>query len=124
VLDQYPILKYRVRNYLNGWGARGLRKNDAHRCHLVKDDCVVAGQWHFPCGVYLREKGVPIGKINSKMRDERVAWFRTHNTYDDPICRQYCSDIYIEYNNRCEFMLKEKEQVEILSPLAMSQQVP
>ena len=102
VLDSYPILKYRVQNYLKGWGARGLREGDTHRCHLVKDDCVVAGKWHYPCGVYLRERGAPIGGISPRMREERVAWFHTHDTYDDPICQQYCSDIYVEYNNRCE----------------------
>lgn len=106
VLDTYPILRYRVQNYLQGWGARGLRKGDTHHCHLVKDDCVVAGTWHYPCGVYLRERGVPIGMVNPKMREERIAWFRTHITYDDPICRQYCSDIYVEYNNRCEYISK------------------
>lgn len=124
ILDNYPILRYRIQNYLNGWDARGLRTSDARRCHLVKDDCVIAGKWHYPCGVYLREGGAPIGLINPKMREERIAWFGTHNTHDDPICLQYCSDIYVEYNNRCEHISKKDEQLEFLSPLVVSQQIP
>ena len=121
ILDSYPILKYRVRNYLEGRDVRGIREDDAHRCHLVKDDCVVAGKWHYPCGVYLRERGAPIGEINPQMRDERIAWFHNHNSYADPICRQYCSDIYVDYNNRCEFITKTKAEFRVLSPLAIGE---
>ena len=124
VLDAYPILKYRIQNYLKGWNARGIREGDAHRCHLVKDDCVIAGEWHYPCGVYLRERGAPIGVINPKMRNERITWLRTHDTHEDAICRQYCSDIYVEYNNRCEFMNQMNNGVRFLSPLLINQQVP
>ena len=121
ILDSYPILKYRVRNYLEGRDVRGIREDDAHRCHLVKDDCVVAGKWHYPCGVYLRERGLPIGAIGPKMRDERIAWLCNHNTHDDPICRQYCSDIYVEYNNRCEMIEKAKAELSLLLPLSVTQ---
>jgi MoaA/NifB/PqqE/SkfB family radical SAM enzyme len=121
VLDVYPILKYRVQNYLKGWNARGIREGDTHRCHLVKDDCVIAGKWHYPCGVYLRERGLPIGAISPKMRDERIAWFHNHDTHGDPICRQYCSDIYVEYNNRCEMIEKAKAELSLLLPLSVSQ---
>ena len=121
ILNSYPILKYRVQNYLEGRDVRGIREDDAHRCHLVKDDGVVAGKWHYPCGVYLRERGAPIGEINPKMREERIAWFHNHNTYADPICRQYCSDIYVDYNNRCEFISRMSAETRLLSPLAISE---
>lgn len=121
VLDVYPILKYRVQNYLKGWGARGIRQGDTYRCHLVKDDCVVAGKWHYPCGVYLRERGVPIGTVGPRMRNERIAWFRNHNSHADPICLQYCSDIYVEYNNRCEMVEKANAELSLLIPLSVSQ---
>jgi len=121
VLDAYPILKYRVQNYLKGWNARGIREGDTHRCHLVKDDCVVAGKWHYPCGVYLRERGAPIGAAGPRMRDERMAWFHNHNSHADPICQQYCSDIYVEYNNRCEKIGKANAGLSLSLPLSVSQ---
>jgi MoaA/NifB/PqqE/SkfB family radical SAM enzyme len=102
ILAACPILKYRVSNFLQGRDARGIRDGDSHRCHLVRDDCVVAGEWHYPCGPYLRERGKPIGKIHAGMRAERQAWSESHDTHVDPICRAYCSDFYIDYNNRCE----------------------
>jgi molybdenum cofactor biosynthesis enzyme MoaA len=102
ILEAHPILRYRIRNYGLGRNVRGIRKTDSHQCHLVKDDCVVAGKWHYPCSVYLREGGAPIGEICPNMRRKRIEWFQTHNSFNDPICHIYCSDIYIDYNNRCE----------------------
>jgi len=124
VLDRFPVLKYRVQNYLKGRNVRGIQENDAHRCHLVKDDCVVAWKWHYPCGVYLRERGAPIGEIGPRMRDERIAWFRSHNTYEDRICRQFCSDIYVDYNNRCEFISRSNKTTELSYSLVSSQKRP
>jgi MoaA/NifB/PqqE/SkfB family radical SAM enzyme len=113
ILDAHPILNYRIQNYRDGRNVRGIREADAHRCHLVKDDCVAAGNWHYPCGVYLRERGTPIGMINPDMRKRRLEWFYTHNTFEDNICRTYCSDIYVDYNNRCEFLCAERSQIPV-----------
>jgi pyruvate-formate lyase-activating enzyme len=124
LLDRYPILKYRVQNYLQGRNVRGIRESDAHRCHLVKDDCVVAWKWHYPCGVYLRERGAPIGEIGPEMRNERIGWFQSHNTYQDPICRQFCSDIYIDYNNRCELISHRNNTPDFSLTLVGSQKIP
>jgi MoaA/NifB/PqqE/SkfB family radical SAM enzyme len=124
LLERFPILKYRVQNYLNGRNVRGIQENDAHRCHLVKDDCVVAGKWHYPCGVYLREKGAPIGEIGPRMRNEGIAWFQSHNTFQDRICRQFCSDIYIDYNNRCERISNLDSSTEFSYSFVGSQKIP
>ena len=102
VLDKYPILKYRVKNVLNGRHARGIQKSDCHRCWLAMDDMAVAGKYHFPCIIYLREQGKPIGKISDKIREERKFWSETHDTHADPICRKNCLDVCIDYNNTAE----------------------
>lgn len=101
ILDKHPILKYRINNIKKGRNVRGISKSDCHQCHLVKDDSVVAGKWHFPCVIHMREGGNPIGEIGSEMRKDRVKWFTAHNSYEDPICQKNCLDICIDYNNKC-----------------------
>lgn len=99
ILEKHPILKYRMGNYKKGRNVRGLKTNDNSQCPLVLDDSAVAGDWHFPCIIYLREKGNPIGKINRNMRKERYEWFKNHNCYEDEICKKNCLDVCIDYNN-------------------------
>jgi MoaA/NifB/PqqE/SkfB family radical SAM enzyme len=109
ILDKYPILIYRLKNLKVGRQIRGLLSTDSHKCYLVLDDNVVAGKWHYPCGVYLREGGLPIGEINSCMRRQRIDWLIAKDTHTDEICRQFCSDIYADYNNKFEEFLQTRE---------------
>ncbi|MHA2063474.1 MAG: radical SAM protein [Candidatus Thorarchaeota archaeon] len=99
ILDAHPILKYRVENFRVGRNVRGLKAEDSSRCHLVLDDIAVAGEHHFPCIIYLREGGDPIGKVGPDMRKERAEWCENHNTQEDPICSENCLDVCIDYNN-------------------------
>jgi len=101
VLDAHPILKYRVEHYAEGRNVRGIQESDCHKCHLAKDDSVVSGNYHFPCVIYMREGGKPIGEVGN-MRPERKSWFELHNSYDDPICKANCLDVCIDYNNKAE----------------------
>jgi len=100
VRDAHPILNYRIEHFANGRNVRGIKATDSNKCSLVLDDSVIAGDYHFPCVIYMREKGAPIGKINTNMRNDRVKWFETHNTYLDDICRNNCLDVCIDYNNK------------------------
>jgi pyruvate-formate lyase-activating enzyme len=100
-INKYPILKYRLNRNDSGLPIRGLSPNDAHRCSLVKDDLAVMGDYHFPCIIYMRERGVPIGKMGANFRRERMEWSSNHNIQDDPICSGNCLDVCVEYNNRC-----------------------
>jgi molybdenum cofactor biosynthesis enzyme MoaA len=99
ILDAHPILKYRVNNLINGRNVRGISSEDSNRCYLIKDDSVVAGKWHFPCVIYMREGGEPIGNIYYNMQEERNNWSKNHNTFKDPICRKNCLDCLVDYNN-------------------------
>lgn len=100
LLAKHPILKYRINHFLTGRNVRGIKSNDYHRCPLMLDDSVVAGNYHFPCIIYMREHGSPIGKISKNMRKERYKWFQEHDTYKDAICQKNCLDVCIDYNNK------------------------
>jgi molybdenum cofactor biosynthesis enzyme MoaA len=100
VYKKYPILKYRIENLNNNRNVRGLQEKDSHRCGLVLDDMAIAGDYHFPCIIYMREGGQPIGKVGENMREERYQWAMNHDTHKDPICKGNCLDVCIDYNNK------------------------
>ena len=101
ILNKYPILKYRVENVKNGRHVRGLTEKDSHRCHLVLDDMAIAGDYHFPCIIKMREGSDPIGKVSDgNMRSERYSWMLSHDCHKDPICSKNCLDVCIDYNNK------------------------
>jgi MoaA/NifB/PqqE/SkfB family radical SAM enzyme len=102
ILDRHPILKYRVNNILNGRNVRGLTDEDSHTCHLLYDDSVIAGNYHFPCVIYMRENGDAISEIGPNMRQERIEWMKNHDAFEDEICRKNCLDVCISYNNKFE----------------------
>lgn len=97
---KYPILKYRINNLKSGRNVRGIQKSDSNKCGLVLDDMAIAGDYHFPCIIYMREQGNPIGKVGENMRKERYDWMKSHDSYADPICQKNCLDVCIDYNNK------------------------
>jgi len=102
VYDKYPILKYRINNTFNNINVRGIQETDSHKCWIALDDMVVAGDYHFPCVIYMREQGNPIGKVGPNMREERRDWVKNHDTHSDPICKKNCLDCIILYNKKFE----------------------
>lgn len=95
VINRHPILKYR----LNRNKIRGISVTDNHECPLVLDDMAVVNGYHYPCIIYLREGGKPIGKVGSKMRKERKQWFDNHDVFKDEICNKNCLDVCVQFNN-------------------------
>ena len=98
-LSKHPILSYRIRNVRKLRNVRKMQDGDSKKCRLALDDMDVVGGYHFPCIIYLREGGNPIGKVGSKTRQERAEWVEKHDSWSDPICREMCLDVCIDYNN-------------------------
>lgn len=98
-IDGTPILRYRLNNMVRGRNMRGIGASDTRRCRLVLDDMLVAQGWHFPCVIYFREGGRPIGLVGPNMRKARETWSLAHNTHTDPICSTQCLDVCVDYNN-------------------------
>lgn len=99
-LDKFPILRYRINNIKQNLPVRGLRDTNASRCGLVLDDIAVCGDNHYPCVIYPREGGEPIGKVGPNMRQERAEWYKNHNCQTDPICKNNCLDCLVLYNDK------------------------
>jgi MoaA/NifB/PqqE/SkfB family radical SAM enzyme len=108
IVEQHPVLKYRVNNFKKGRNVRGLIEHDNHRCPLVLDDMAIKGSHHYPCIIYMRELGSPIGMVSDDMRFERFVWFVNHDCFEDEICRNNCLDVCIDYNNKVREAQREK----------------
>ena len=91
----HPILNYRVENFKKGYRMRG---NPPEKCHIVKHDVTIVGDYHYPCLVYFREGGAPIAKVSENIMKERLQWFEKHNAQNDSICKEYCMDFKCEFN--------------------------
>ena len=98
LLKKHPILAYRIANIQANKPVRGLQPNDYNRCGLVLDDMACCDNKHFPCIIYMREGGNPIGAIGPDMRKDRLEWFLNHNTKNDPICSSNCLDVCCNHN--------------------------
>jgi molybdenum cofactor biosynthesis enzyme MoaA len=101
IVQKYPILAYRIQNLLTSDTnhVRGMQEGDCKRCWLALDDMAIAGKWHFPCIIHLREGGDPVGEVGPNMRSAREKWIKGHNAFEDPICRKNCLDVCRAYNN-------------------------
>lgn len=99
ILDKYPILKYRIDNLKAGRNVRGIHDGNCRKCWLALDDMAVAGKWHFPCIIHMREGGDPIGEIGPNVRAERLQWILDHDSKSDPICSKNCLDVCVAYND-------------------------
>ena len=100
IREAHPILKYRIKHFADGRNVRGMIESDYRKCALVLDDSVIAGDFHFPCVIYMREKGNAIGRVSENMRAERNQWFEEHDCFKDRICRENCLDVCIDYNDK------------------------
>jgi molybdenum cofactor biosynthesis enzyme MoaA len=100
IVNAHPILKYRIKHFAEGINVRGMSDTDSKHCAIVLDDSVIAGDFHFPCVIYMREKGEPIGKTGPNMRKDRVEWFKNHDCQKDKICKEMCLDVCRDYSNK------------------------
>jgi len=100
ILYSHPILRYRINNIVNNEHVRGMEEDDSTMCHLTLDDMAVFGNKHYPCIIYMREGGKPIGEVGPNMREERHKWALKTNVQCDPICKSMCLDVCRAYNNK------------------------
>ena len=100
VLDSHPILKYRINQIINDVDVRGIRDTDSHRCGLMLDDSIIAGDQVFQCVIHMREGGKPVCKVGPDMRQKRYEFLKDFDTHTDPICKRSCLDVCRDYNNK------------------------
>lgn len=101
--DKYPILNYRFKQKL-------FRGNPEVLCPLVLDDVAIKGNYHYPCIIYMREGGKPIGLFNDSFRLQRYKFYKNHKPQEDSICSSQCLDVCRDYNNKFIMFKNMKKQ--------------
>jgi molybdenum cofactor biosynthesis enzyme MoaA len=102
LLDKHQILKFRIENYNSGKNIRGSSLANTTKCHLVRDDITLVGEYLFPCAVYAREGGNSFGIFDSLNEVKRLAFFNNHNSHKDEICKKFCMDFKCRFNDKVE----------------------
>lgn len=75
---------------------------DGWRCFIPLTERTVDGAFYYPCSVYLREGGAPLGPSADPPEVQRQASARfvaSHDCASDSICRRYCLHCTRAYND-------------------------
>ncbi len=96
--DRFPLLRRKLQTVfakdsigLDPTSAK--RTASSWRCYIPLTERTVDGVSYYPCSVYLREGGAPIGKLtdsSATQREKTAEWVRTNDCRTDPICQRYC----------------------------------
>ncbi|MBX5480583.1 MAG: radical SAM protein [Myxococcaceae bacterium] len=73
------------------------------RCYIPLTERTVDRAHYYPCSVYLREGGAPLGPIDDPphvQRERSARFVRESNCLSDPICRRYCLNCTRAFNER------------------------
>jgi MoaA/NifB/PqqE/SkfB family radical SAM enzyme len=75
----------------------------AFRCYVPLTERTFDGRFYYPCSVYLREGGAPLGRIDEPQDLQRVkttAFVKRGDCLSDPICTRYCLHCTRNYNEK------------------------
>ncbi|MEZ5963146.1 MAG: radical SAM protein [Planctomycetota bacterium] len=103
--QRFPLLRRKVRTVFAG-DAIGLESvqpaaDGAWRCYIPLTERTVDGRFYYPCSVYLREGGTPLGALAEPQDEQRrktAAFVERGDCLSDPICRRYCLHCTREFN--------------------------
>jgi pyruvate-formate lyase-activating enzyme len=73
------------------------------RCHVPLTERTVDARFYYPCSVYVRERGAPLGPLADAPEVQRARSARFAREADclaDPICRRYCLHCTRTFNCR------------------------
>lgn len=125
LLKKHPILEYRLKHFSGKRHVRGLTEEHPHTCPLMLDDMAILGGYHFPCVIYMREQGTPVGKVDfslspelaiEKIRKERLEWITSRDTHLDPICKKNCLDACVDFNSKVMALNQNASEYTLLKP--------
>jgi molybdenum cofactor biosynthesis enzyme MoaA len=95
---RYPLLRRKLKTVF-ARDSIGLeptapsRLGRSWRCYIPMTERTVDGVSYYPCSVYLREGGAPIGALTESAGEQRrksAEWVRENDCREDPICQRYC----------------------------------
>lgn len=95
---RYPLLRLKLqtvfaRDSIGLEPTAACREGPSWRCYIPLTERTVDGVAYYPCSVYLREGGAPIGARSESADEQRsksAQWVRANDCRTDAICQRYC----------------------------------
>jgi molybdenum cofactor biosynthesis enzyme MoaA len=95
--EALPLLRRKVHTVFSpeaiGLDDDGSTRGSDWRCYIPLTERTVDGRYYYPCSVYLREGGAPLGSLADSPGEQRrktVQFVRHGRCAGDPICVRYC----------------------------------
>lgn len=104
---QFPLLRRKIQTVFAA-EAIGLSEIPADldprdwRCYIPLSERTVDRTYYYPCSVYLREGGNPLGELSDSLamqRQKTVQFVKEGQCLQDPICQKYCLHCTREFNH-------------------------
>lgn len=109
--DALPLLRRKARSV---FASDAIGLETAHpagdgqwKCYIPLTERTVDGVSYYPCSVYLREGGAPLGPLTDSPAEQRrksAAFVERGDCLTDPICARYCLHCTRTYNERANAM--------------------
>lgn len=104
--DQFILLRTKIENLFNPL-ATGLRDEKTQQtmkhCFVPMTERTVDSQNYYPCSIYVRYYGEPIGPLTDSFAEQQkrvMEFVRRHDCRQDPICREHCTNCCKVFNVR------------------------
>jgi molybdenum cofactor biosynthesis enzyme MoaA len=104
--DAFPLLRRKIETVFvpDAIGLDALPGGEGDfRCYIPLTERTVDALHYYPCSVYLREGGAPLGRLDDSPEEQRArtaAFVRRGDCRIDPICREYCLHCTRAFNVR------------------------
>jgi molybdenum cofactor biosynthesis enzyme MoaA len=100
--EAFPLLRRKLRTVfaVDAIGLESIKADD-WRCYIPLTERTVDGKFYYPCSVYLREGGAPLGPLSDSadtQREKSAQFVMRGDCLSDPICRRYCLNCTRNYN--------------------------
>lgn len=105
--DRYPLLRMKLSTVFApdaiGLDGEAAPAGKAWRCYVPLTERTVDGVYYYPCSVWLREGGPPLGRVDedhSVQRRKLAAFTARGDCLADAICSRYCLHCTRAFNAR------------------------
>lgn len=103
--NSFPLLRYKLKTVFSP-DALGMKdlisKQLLKNCYIPLTERTLDTTYYYPCSVYLREGGKPLGRIDEDdfetQQAKIVEFMNKSDCLDDPICREYCINCCKKFN--------------------------
>lgn len=104
--ERYPLLRAKIERLFDPH-ATGLADEETQsvmkHCFIPLTERTIDGQHYYPCSIYLRHYGAPLGNLSDpfEVQQQKIRDFvRYHDCRSDPICATNCTNCCKVFNVR------------------------